>query len=38
MVRAESILTREVFDRFAVELADRENRKEPTKRGPRVYC
>lgn len=32
VVRAEPILTREVFDRLAVELADRENRKEPTKR------
>ena len=30
--RAEPILTREVFDRVAAELADRENRKEPTKR------
>ena len=32
MVRSEPILTREVFDRLGVELADRENRKEPTKR------
>lgn len=32
VVRAEPIITREVFDRLAVELADRENRKEPTKR------
>jgi site-specific DNA recombinase len=32
VVRSEPILTREVFDRLAVELADRENRKEPTKR------
>ena len=32
MQRAEPILTREVFDRVGVELADRANRKEPTKR------
>lgn len=32
VVRAEPIITREVFDRLAVELAGRENRKEPTKR------
>lgn len=32
VVRAEPILTREVFDRVGAELADRENRKEPTKR------
>lgn len=32
VVRSEPIVTREVFDRLAVELADRENRKEPTKR------
>jgi site-specific DNA recombinase len=32
VVRADPILTREVFDRLAVELADRENRKEPTRR------
>jgi len=32
VVRADPILTREVFDRLGVELADRENRKEPTKR------
>lgn len=43
VVRAEPILTREVFDRLAVELADRENRKEPTKRSSGlllrvVYC
>jgi site-specific DNA recombinase len=31
VVRCEPILTREVFDRLGVELADRENRKEPTK-------
>ena len=43
VVRADPILTREVFDRVAVELADRENRKEPTKRSSGlllrvVYC
>jgi site-specific DNA recombinase len=32
VIRADPILTREVFDRLGVELADRENRKEPTKR------
>lgn len=32
VVRAEPILTREVFDRVGVELSGRENRKEPTKR------
>lgn len=32
VVRAEPIITREVFDRLGKELADRENRKEPTKR------
>lgn len=32
IVRAEPIITREIFDRLAVELAGRENRKEPTKR------
>jgi site-specific DNA recombinase len=32
VVRSEPIITREVFDRLAVELADRENRKEPTRR------
>lgn len=32
VVRATPILDREVFDRLAVELAGRENRKEPTKR------
>jgi len=32
VIRAEPILTREVFDRLGVELAERENRKEPTKR------
>jgi site-specific DNA recombinase len=32
VVRAKPILKREVFDRLAVELARRENRKEPTKR------
>ncbi|MCA1007022.1 recombinase family protein [Rhodococcus hoagii] len=30
--RSEPILTKPVFDRLGVELADRENRKEPTKR------
>jgi site-specific DNA recombinase len=43
VVRSEPILTREVFDRLAVELADRENRKEPTKRSTGlllqvIYC
>jgi site-specific DNA recombinase len=32
VVRSEPILTREVFDRVCIELSDRENRKEPTKR------
>lgn len=32
VIRADPILTREVFDRLAVELTERENRKEPTKR------
>ncbi|MGE2737354.1 recombinase family protein [Mycolicibacterium vaccae] len=32
IVRAAPVLSREVFDRLAVELAGRENRKEPTKR------
>lgn len=32
VVRSEPILTREVFERLGAELADRENRKEPTKR------
>jgi site-specific DNA recombinase len=43
VVRAEPIITREMFDRLAVELADRENRKEPTKRSSGlllrvIYC
>jgi site-specific DNA recombinase len=43
VVRSEPILTREVFDRLGVELAGRENRKEPTKRSSGlllqvVYC
>jgi site-specific DNA recombinase len=43
VVRAEPILSREVFDRLGVELADRENRKEPTKRSSGlllrvIYC
>jgi len=43
VVRADPILTREVFDRLGVELADRENRKEPTKRSSGlllqvIYC
>lgn len=43
VVRADPIVTREVFDRLAVELADRENRKEPTTRSTGlllrvVYC
>lgn len=43
VVRSEPILTREAFDRLGVELADRENRKEPTKRSSGlllqvVYC
>lgn len=32
VVRSEAILTRRIFDRLAVELAERENRKEPTQR------
>ncbi len=32
IVRSEPILTREIFDRVCVELSERENRKEPTKR------
>lgn len=32
VVRSEPVLTRDVFDRLQVELAGRENRKEPTKR------
>ncbi|OBI24750.1 recombinase family protein [Mycolicibacter sinensis] len=32
VVRAEPIISRDVFDRLGVELAGRENRKEPTKR------
>lgn len=43
VVRAEPILTREVFDRLQKELQGRENRKEPTKRTTSlllgvVYC
>lgn len=43
VVRATPILTRDVFDRLGVELADRENRKEPTQRSTGlllqvVYC
>ncbi|MGV0603366.1 recombinase family protein [Mycolicibacterium sp. XJ1904] len=43
VVRAEPILTRDVFDRVGVELAHRENRKEPTKRSSGlllrvIYC
>lgn len=43
MVRAEPILSREVFDQLGAELADRENRKEPTKRSTGlllrvIYC
>jgi len=43
VVRAEPILTPEVFDRLCVELAERENRKEPTKRSTGlllrvIYC
>jgi site-specific DNA recombinase len=43
VVRCEPILTREVFDRLGVELAGRENRKEPTKRSSGlllqvIYC
>lgn len=32
IIRAAPILTREVFDRLSVELSERENRREPTKR------
>jgi site-specific DNA recombinase len=32
LVRSDPILSREIFDRVCAELADRENRKEPTKR------
>ena len=43
VVRSEPILAREVFDRLGKELADRENRKEPTKRSTGlllqvIYC
>ncbi len=43
VVRAEPILTRDVFDRVGVELSGRENRKEPTKRSSGlllriIYC
>ncbi|WP_457171543.1 recombinase family protein [Mycobacteroides abscessus] len=43
VVRAEPIITREVFDRLGVELAGRENRKEPTVRSSGlllriIYC
>lgn len=43
VVRSDPITTREVLDRLAVELADRENRKEPTKRSTGlllqiIYC
>jgi site-specific DNA recombinase len=43
VVRSEPILAREVFDRLGVELADRENRKEPTRRSSGlllqvIYC
>lgn len=43
VVRAEPILTRDVFDRVGKELAERENRKEPTKRSSGlllrvIYC
>ncbi|WP_079609173.1 recombinase family protein [Mycobacteroides abscessus] len=43
IVRAEPILTRDVFERVGVELAGRENRKEPTKRSSGlllriIYC
>ncbi|MGU3651198.1 recombinase family protein [Mycolicibacterium sp. A43C] len=43
VVRAEPILTREMFDRVAVELTSRENRKEPTARSSGlllriIYC
>lgn len=32
VIRSEPIITREIFDRLATELAERENRKEPTRR------
>ncbi|SSA20670.1 integrase [Rhodococcus jostii RHA1] [Mycolicibacterium parafortuitum] len=43
LVRAEPIITRGVFNRLGQELADRENRKEPTKRSKGlllqvIYC
>lgn len=43
VVRAEPILSREMFDRVGVELSGRENRKEPTKRSSGlllriIYC
>ncbi|SII00002.1 recombinase family protein [Mycobacteroides abscessus] len=43
VIRAEPILSREVFDRVGVELSGRENRKEPTKRSSGlllrvIYC
>jgi site-specific DNA recombinase len=43
VVRSEPILTREVFDHVGAELAQRENRKEPTKRSRAlllqvIYC
>jgi len=43
VVRSEPILARDVFDRLGAELADRENRKEPTKRSSGlllqiIYC
>ncbi|UXA17652.1 recombinase family protein [Mycobacterium sp. SMC-4] len=43
VVRSAPILSREVFDRLGVELASRENRKEPTKRSTAlllqvIYC
>ncbi|WP_445163219.1 recombinase family protein [Mycobacterium sp. Dal123C01] len=43
VVRAEPILSRDVFDRLGVELSGRENRKEPTKRSSGlllriIYC
>jgi site-specific DNA recombinase len=43
VVRSDPILTREVFDRVGAELAQRENRKEPTRRSNAlllqvIYC
>lgn len=43
VIRAEPILTREVFDRVQAEIKSRENRKEPTKRSSGlllrvIYC